>query len=103
MTLAIPDYQSLMLPVLKLAGDGREHRVSDVVDTLASQLKLTDAEREELLPKGKQPIFNNRVHWAKTYLAKAKLLISTRRAISKSQNAADPFWRKMSSGSMPNF
>ena len=78
--MAIPDYQSLMLPVLKLASDGGEHRMSDVVDTLATQLKLTEAEREELLPSGKQPVFNNRVHWAKTYLAQAKLLISTRRA-----------------------
>ncbi len=81
--MAIPDYQSLMLPVLKLAGDGREHRVSDVVDTLASQLKLTEAEREELLPSGKQPVFNNRVHWAKQYLVQARLLVSTRRAFFK--------------------
>src|SRR5260370_23792993 len=69
-----------MLPVLKLAGDGSEHRMSNVVDTLARQLKLTEAEREELLPSGKQPVFNNRVHWAKTYLAQDKLLIGTRRA-----------------------
>src|SRR5260370_21389052 len=72
-----------MLPVLKLAGDGREHRVSDVVDTLANQLKLTEAEREELLPSGKQPVFNNRVHWAKQYLVQARLLVSTRRAFVK--------------------
>lgn len=78
--MAIPDYQSLMLLVLKLASDGAEHRISDVVDALATQLKMTDAEREELLPSGKQPTFNNRVHWAKTYLAQAKLLTSTRRA-----------------------
>jgi restriction system protein len=81
--VAIPDYQSLMLPVLKLASDGGEHRMSDVVDTLATQLNLTEAEREELLPSGKQPVFNNRVHWAKTYLAQAKLLVSTRRAFFK--------------------
>jgi restriction system protein len=81
--VAIPDYQSLMLPVLKLAGDGSEHRMSDVVDTLASQLKLTEAEREELLPSGKQPVFNNRVHWAKQYLVQAKLLVATRRAFFK--------------------
>ena len=78
--MAIPDYQSLMLPVLKLASDGGEHRMSDVVNTLATQLKLTEAECDELLPSGKQAVFNNRVHWAKTYLAQAKLLISTRRA-----------------------
>jgi restriction system protein len=81
--MAIPDYQSLMLPVLKLASDGVEHRISDVVDSLADQLKLSDSEREELLPSGKQPVFNNRVHWAKTYLAQAKLLIGTRRAFFK--------------------
>jgi restriction system protein len=78
--VAIPDYQSLMLPVLKLAADGREYRMLDVVGSLARQLKLSEAEREELLPSGKQPIFNNRVHWAKTYLVQAKLLIATRRA-----------------------
>jgi len=72
-----------MLPVLKLSGDGGEHRMSDVVDSLATQLKLTEAEREELLPSGKQPVFNNRVHWAKTYLVQAKLLVATRRAFFK--------------------
>jgi restriction system protein len=81
--VAIPDYQSLMLPVLKLASDGAEHRISEVVDSLAEQLKLSDSEREELLPSGKQPVFNNRVHWAKTYLAQAKLLVGTRRAFFK--------------------
>jgi restriction system protein len=81
--MAIPDYQSLMLPVLRLASDGVEHRISDAVDSLAEQLKLSDFEREELLPSGKQPVFNNRVHWAKTYLAQAKLLIGTRRAFFK--------------------
>jgi len=54
--VAIPDYQSLMLPVLKVAGDGRKYRMSDVVDALAIQLKITDAEREELLPSGKQTL-----------------------------------------------
>jgi restriction system protein len=72
-----------MLPVLKLAGDGSEYRISDAIDTLASQLKLTEAEREELLPSGKQPVFNNRVHWAKQYLVQARLLVSTRRAFFK--------------------
>jgi restriction system protein len=81
--MAIPDYQSLMLPVLKIASDGNEHRISDVVDRLAVDLNLTEAEREELLPSGKQATFNNRVHWAKTYLAQAKLLEATRRSFFK--------------------
>jgi restriction system protein len=81
--MAIPDYQSLMLPVLKVASDGQEHRISEVVDFLAKEFGLTEAEREVLLPSGKQPVFNNRVHWAKTYLSQAKLLESTRRSFFK--------------------
>jgi restriction system protein len=81
--VAIPDYQSLMLPLLKLASDGREHRMSDVFNELGNELKLTEEERDELLPSGKQPIFNNRVHWAKQYLVQAKLLVATRRAYFK--------------------
>jgi restriction system protein len=81
--MAIPDYQSLMLPVLKIASDGNEHRVSEVIDTLANEYQLTEAERE-MLPSGKQSVFSNRVvHWAKTYLAQSKLLGSTRRAYFK--------------------
>ncbi len=74
----IPDYQTLMRPVLEASKDG-EVRISDVVHLLAEQFQLTDKEREELLPSGKQPIFTNRVHWAKTYLAKAGLVNVTRR------------------------
>jgi restriction system protein len=81
--MTIPDYQSLMLPVLRIASDGAEHRISDVVESLAIQLCLSDAEREELLPSGKQAIFNNRVHWARTYLAQARLLEATRRSFFK--------------------
>jgi len=76
----IPDYQSLMLPLLRLAEDGREHRIGDVIEPLGQQLGLTQVELDEMLPSGRQPIFNNRVHWAKTYLAQAKLLEITRRA-----------------------
>ena len=76
----IPDYQSLMLPLLRLAADGREHRISDVIEPLGKQLGLTQAEFDAMLPSGRQPVFNNRVHWAKTYLAQAKLLEITRRA-----------------------
>jgi restriction system protein len=75
----IPDYQSLMLPLLRLSEDGREHRVRDVIEPLANQLGLSQAELHEMLPGG-QPIFNNRVNWAKTYLTQAKLVEITRRA-----------------------
>ena len=76
--MAVPDYQSLMLPVLA-ASSKDEVRVGDVVNKLAEELKLSPEERSELLPSGKQTLFSNRVHWAKTYLSKAKLLEITRR------------------------
>jgi restriction system protein len=63
----IPVYQLLMRPVLECAAKS-EVRISDVVDDLADRLKLTDEERNELLPSGKQTRFSNRVHWAKSYL-----------------------------------
>jgi restriction system protein len=74
--MAIPDYQSLMLPLLELAGDGKEHSLREVTDLLASRFSLTEEERRELLPSGKQQLFNNRVAWAKTYLSQARLLES---------------------------
>jgi restriction system protein len=74
----IPDYQSLMRPVLVVCADG-EIKVSQAVDHLARDLKLTDEERAELLPSGKQTVFANRVHWAKTYLKQAGLVRATRR------------------------
>lgn len=74
----IPDYQSLMRPVLVCAAAG-ETRIGDTVDKLADQLGLTPDERAELLPSGKQTRFANRVNWAKAYLAKAGLVENTRR------------------------
>src|SRR5262245_36902098 len=77
--MPIPDYQSLMRPVLEAAADG-EVRIGDVVEKLADRLGLSEGETAELLPSGKQSVFANRVHWAKTYLKQAGLVESTRRA-----------------------
>ncbi len=74
----IPDYQSLMRPVLACATAG-ESKIGDAVEQLADKLGLTPDERAQLLPSGKQTMFANRVHWAKSYLVKAGLLESTRR------------------------
>ncbi len=74
----VPDYQSLMLPVLMVSAAG-EVRIGDAVDRIAEKLQLSPDERAQLLPSGKQTLFGNRVHWAKTYLTKAGLLESTRR------------------------
>ena len=75
----IPDYQSLMLPLLKCLNGSQEHNVREVIESLSSEFKLTDQEKKELLPSEQQSIFNNRVGWARTYLLKARLIESPRR------------------------
>jgi restriction system protein len=78
--MPIPDYQSLMRPLLAFASDGSEKNINDAIKGIANQLKLTAEERSQLLPSGKQPIFANRVHWARTYLDKAGAIRRTRRS-----------------------
>src|SRR5687768_9726109 len=70
----IPDYQTLMLPLLKLVSDSEEHKMREIIEELAMQFKLSDDDRKALLASGSQFVFNNRVGWAKTYLKKARLL-----------------------------
>ena len=79
--MPIPDYQTLMLPLLRFAGDNAEHTPRETVEALASQFKLTPAERIELLASGQQALFNNRVGWANSYLKKAGLLEASRRGV----------------------
>lgn len=79
--MSVPDFQSLMLPLLKVASDGNEHKISSVIEELAQQFNLSDQDRKELLPSGKQRKFDNRVNWARTYLTKARLLTSTGRSM----------------------
>jgi len=76
--MAIPDYQSLMLPVLRLAAES-ETRVPEAADKLADKLGLSVQEREEMLPSGRQRVLNNRLHWAKFYMTKAGLIDSPAR------------------------
>jgi restriction system protein len=75
----IPDFQTLMLPVLRQAASV-EVRISDVIERLADEFNLSSEERSHLLPSGRQTTFANRVHWAKSYLGKAGLIELTRRA-----------------------
>lgn len=82
----IPSYQELMRPFLQIAykahnnGQVNEVKLRDVINQLAEQFNLTDEERTETLPSGKQSVLDNRVGWARTYLTKAGLLDVTRRA-----------------------
>lgn len=77
--MAVPDFQSLMLPLLKLATDGQPHSLAEAREVLAAQFELAQADRDELLPSGSQPKFSNRVAWAKSYLQQAGLLTSPKR------------------------
>jgi restriction system protein len=77
--MTVPDYQTLMLPLLRSVADQQEHVVGEVVQELAVHFRLTPDERRQLLPSGRQAAFDNRVRWAKTYLTKAGLLETTGR------------------------
>jgi len=78
--MSVPDFQTVMLPILRLAQSG-EVRVSDAVNRIADEFTLTPDERAEMLPSGRQAKIANRVHWAVTYLVKAGLLDRPRRGV----------------------
>jgi len=78
--MAVPDYQSVMLPLLQFAGAKKdETSTGEVIEVLAKELGLTDGDLKEMLPSGIQSTFVNRAGWAATYMKKAGLLESTRR------------------------
>ena len=77
--MPVPDFQSIMLPPLRIAGDGEEHLLADARRRLGAELKLTQPEQDELLPSGRQSRFANRVAWAKVYLERGGLLESPQR------------------------
>ncbi|MBI4388797.1 MAG: restriction endonuclease [Nitrospinae bacterium] len=72
--MAIPDFQTIMLPLLQFLDDEREHSMREAVDALAIHFQLTEEERRHLLPSGRQSKFANRVHWARLYIGKAQLV-----------------------------
>jgi restriction system protein len=78
--MTIPDFQSIMLPLLQIAGDEKEHSIHEFLDRLVISFSLTEQERNEMLPSGKQTTFYNRVGWARTYLSKSGLLEMSRRS-----------------------
>src|SRR4051812_1008864 len=76
----IPDYQTLMLPLLKFSDDQEEHSIGDAIQYLAKSFNLTEEELNEWLPSKSQKLFYNRVYWAKAYLKMAGLIENTRRS-----------------------
>lgn len=79
--MPIPDFQTFMLPLLKFAGDGKEHHFREAIDALATEFSISEEDRKELLPSGQQPIIDNRIGWAKTFMKKAGLLETPRRGM----------------------
>lgn len=78
--MAVPDFQTLMLPLLRFAGDAQEHSVAEARSALASEFTLTSDELAQMLPSGRAPLFANRLAWAKQYLSAAGLLDTSKRA-----------------------
>jgi restriction system protein len=72
--MPVPDYQTLMLPLLRLASDRKEHSITDAAEQLAKEFRLSEADLGEMLPSGRQTKFKNRVGWARTYMKMAGLL-----------------------------
>lgn len=77
--MAIPSYEKIMLPMLQLANDGKEYSIAQLVSILSGQFKLSEQEKSEMLPSGKEPVFRNRTRWARWYLLKAGLLADPHR------------------------
>lgn len=77
--MAIPDFQTLMLPVLRYMGDGARHSPREAIAALADQLGLSDDERAQRLQSGPTGVFANRVGWAVSYLKHAAVLASPER------------------------
>lgn len=77
--MAVPDFQSLMLPLLKFSADGEEHTMQEARDGLAKLMGLSEEDQQERLPSGRQTIFANRVAWTKVYLTQAGVLESPKR------------------------
>ena len=79
--MAIPDYQTLMLPMLRYAAERESATLRDAIEVLSERFELSEDERRELLPSGRQATMANRVGWARTYLTKAGLLHSPKRGV----------------------
>ncbi|MDQ5920412.1 MAG: restriction system protein [Pseudomonadota bacterium] len=81
--MSMPKYEQIMRPLLNVLADNKEHRLAELIIGLVKYFKLTDAEKFQLLPSGKQEIFVNRVGWAKTYMQKAGLISTVSRGVYK--------------------
>ncbi len=81
--MPIPDYQTIMLPMLKTLESGKAYTINQLISSLSAHFNLSESEQNTLLESGKQTVFSNRVHWAKTYLKKAGLIEQVDRGVIK--------------------
>jgi len=81
--MAIPDYQTIMLPLLRFLSDGNEHSFREAVDFICDNFKLSDDEKRQKLASGQMSIIDNRVSWARLYMKKANVLEATRKGYFK--------------------
>lgn len=79
--MAVPDFQSIMLPFLQSLADGQQQRTRELMPRLASQFHLSDTDLRQLLPSGTQRVFENRVYWVSSYLRHAGLIESPQRGV----------------------
>lgn len=92
--MAIPDFQSIMLPLLRFCADSREHTNREAIETLAQEFRLTEEERKQLLPSGQQCVFENRVAWARAHMKMAGLIENTSRGIFRITNRGNQLLKK---------
>ncbi|MCL5666311.1 MAG: restriction endonuclease [Patescibacteria group bacterium] len=81
--MPIPVQKDILLPFLQMIKDGEEHHINEVIDSLASNFKLTEEEEKQQYPSGNDNIFHNRVRFARAYLLRANLLESPKRGYIK--------------------
>ena len=78
--MAVPDFQTMMLPVLEALADTKPHTIREISDKVATAMGLSDADRQELLPSGIQKKWANRIAWVGTHFNFAGLITRPARA-----------------------
>ena len=81
--MTVPDFQTWFMPLLQQVADGDAHKLATLYEELADQMNLSEQDRREKLPSGKQLTYRNRIGWARTYLKKAGLIESPSRGLCR--------------------
>ena len=97
--MTVPDFQSMMRPVLELHADGLPHTSADVRDNVAQVLGVTEEDRQVPLPSGRTSRYANRIAWAVTHMAQALLLERPQRGITQITSRVGTSWRSIPTGS----